>query len=541
MTSDCEPALVFDCDDPSGEHSMPSDHDASSRKAGLFLPSVGVVWTIRVICLLAVGISGYLAWTAFSMGEVYGCGSGAIFDCSHVLTSKWSKLFGVPVSVPAVALWGSLLATLMFARTDVARQYNRTFWSIVTVGAFSAGLAALWFIGIQVFVLQHLCVYCLVAHTCGLVLAGMMFWMRPMGWSRTMTMGAPAMAGFLMLSLGQYFSPEPQTFIVERFDSDEPDVKLAEDDTAFAPPTEGSPLAAPELFAPPGELFEPPADATSVDPPSTDAADTGRQHEEGSASDSAVAARLLLIHPGSWLTQMIMAAPEYTSQDAGSAGDNEANKQTDEETSEADEAKAGDTAEEPEPRLVSVQGKKFVLDSRQWPLIGDPDSRYIFVEMLDYTCPHCRATHSAVKGACRKFGDDLAVIVLPVPLDRSCNPYASGGGHAGACELGTMAVAVWRLAPEKFGEYHNWLMEGGRSRSPSEARRKAEQLVGAQELKAELDKKVAAEYIKRHVELYRRVGSGSVPKIMFPNATMTGAVHSTTTLCSRIERELAGR
>ncbi len=49
------------------------------------------------------------------------------------------------------------------------------------------------------------------------------------------------------------------------------------------------------------------------------------------------------------------------------------------------------------------------------------DAPYIFVELFDYTCPHCRATQRAIKGAREALKDDLAVIVLPVPLSRQCN------------------------------------------------------------------------------------------------------------------------
>ncbi len=57
-------------------------------------------------------------------------------------------------------------------------------WQALTIGAFSAGMAALWFIGIQVFALGHLCIYCIAAHTCGLVLAGLIAYHQP--WAGTL-------------------------------------------------------------------------------------------------------------------------------------------------------------------------------------------------------------------------------------------------------------------------------------------------------------------------------------------------------------------
>ena len=31
-----------------------------------------MIWVMRCLCLTGLGISGYLAWTAFSMSPVYG-------------------------------------------------------------------------------------------------------------------------------------------------------------------------------------------------------------------------------------------------------------------------------------------------------------------------------------------------------------------------------------------------------------------------------------------------------------------------------------
>jgi protein-disulfide isomerase len=156
--------------------------------------------------------------------------------------------------------------------------------------------------------------------------------------------------------------------------------------------------------------------------------------------------------------------------------------------------------------------------------------------MFDYTCPHCRNTHSAIHGAFQKYGKDLAVVALVVPLHPSCNSAASGG-NADACELARLSIAVWRVKPDAFMTYHDWMFSAGRNRTSFEARQYAEQLVGREALQKELSRKTVGEYIARHVELYKKVGSGSVPKIMFPKSTMTGEVGSTSSLQMAIQRE----
>jgi hypothetical protein len=40
------------------------------------------------------------------------------------------------------------------------------------------------------------------------------------------------------------------------------------------------------------------------------------------------------------------------------------------------------------------------------------------------------------------------------------------------------------------------------------------------------------------VDLYKKVGQGSVPKLLFPKSTINGEINSKSTMVSTIEREL---
>ena len=182
------------------------------------LPSRTLFWTICTLCTVALAISVYLAWTAFNMKEVYGCGGGEVFDCGHVLHSKYSKIFGLPVSVPAAGLYASLLALLAFFRPSSPEKLIKASWTGLTIGVSSAALAALWFIGLQVFVLKHLCAYCLVAHSCGLLLAVLMLWKRPLGMKRMATLAMISVAGLAVLISAQVTSEEPSNLQIVRFD-----------------------------------------------------------------------------------------------------------------------------------------------------------------------------------------------------------------------------------------------------------------------------------------------------------------------------------
>jgi protein-disulfide isomerase len=193
----------------------------------------------------------------------------------------------------------------------------------------------------------------------------------------------------------------------------------------------------------------------------------------------------------------------------------------------------------PKHRIITVAGGQIALDIKHWPLLGKPDAKYVFVEMFDYTCPYCRATHQAVRGAMEQFGDDLAILALPVPLDAACNRTVqyTAAEHAEACEIAKLAVAVWRVSRKQFAPFHSWLFESAYRRSAAEARQHAAELVGDAALQKELSLPHAANYIARHVELYERVGSGSLPKILLSTSAVSGSVESANTLIDMIRRE----
>lgn len=514
------------------------EFDAGSTAAPPAVSESGAsVWVMRLLTVAATGIVGYLAWASLTTSPVIGCGGGSVFDCGHVLSSKWSKIGGIPVGVPAFVLYWILLSALIFCRLSSVAQIRQVCWNCITVCGISAGLAALWFIGLQVFVLEHLCPWCLAAHTCGLTICGLLLWKRPLGALRMTQLSGLASLGVAVLITGQLLTPAPQTYEVLRYDDVTDDTV---DELVAAPSADLDDFAAEEFLPPAGDIFEPPGADTFEPPAAATAADLTSESDsredsagsDGGGSEPATTAATLLFLVRPQLSHLLHL---LSVQDDSTEGTDDSESST--ENAEAD----GTEPEQPERRLIGVTGNKFRLDIRQWPLLGPPDARYVFVEMFDYTCPHCRNTHRAVKGAFKRFGDDLAIIALPVPLDRKCNSAArsSGGTHRDSCEISRIAVGVWRIDPEKFHELHDWLFE--RSRTATSTRRRAEELVGKETLDKELNYPTAAEYISRHVLLYKRVGAGSVPKLMFPNSSMVGEVSSSSTLIRTIERELANR
>ncbi len=568
----------------SDRSSVNADSAGQRTESSPALPGTATTRVVRGLCFVALIASGYLAWSSLYANEVFGCGGGQVFDCGHVLNSKWAKLFGISVSVPAVALYGSLLCVLSFMTTKAPLAIQKAGWSMVTFGGIAAGLAALWFIGLQTFVLKHFCPYCLAAHACGLTLAAIMLYQRPVGNRLTSLLAGASVAATAVLVTGQVMGPTPPTYVEETFgESSTSDLAgLAGDSESDSVPTD-------EVFAPPGGLFEPPAglfepppvamepqpaDSTTVSegttvgegtaesPPAADS-DTGTVSEtEAVLKNLRQASGIEFVSPSEQPSGEPATADENAPQSRGSEPsvvstlllvlpvqtsgishllwqESPAEETNDDEPADSGNTTGSSETDAPPAPIVSVADDKIRLDARHWPLLGKSDAPYIFVEMFDYTCPHCRNTHNAIKGAFERYGDDLAVIALPVPLNRKCNSAATGGAeHTHACEIAELAVAVWRTKPAAYRDFHDWVFLSSANTQPTVARKKAEELVGADALKAELANPYAGQYIAKHVELYKRVGAGTVPKLMFPKSTISGEMSSTSELCQRIEAQL---
>jgi len=104
---------------------------------------------------------------------------------------------------------------------------------------------------------------------------------------------------------------------------------------------------------------------------------------------------------------------------------------------------------------------RLEIDVYEHGLLGSPEADLIVIELVDYTCPDCRQVHQYLNTVREQLGDRFAVIVFPVPLETTCNRYirSTQSKHVGACKYAKLALAVFSVAPDKFGQFHDWLMD----------------------------------------------------------------------------------
>lgn len=158
-------------------------------------------WVTTLASSLAAAGAGYLAFVSLILGvPPAGCGAGS--SCGEVLSSSWAKLFGVPVSLPALGLY---LGVIILAQAPPRLGILQL--RMMAAGAIGASLA--WFVFLQAFILRAFCPYCMVDHVLGFVVSALLIvscWQTPLSrW---------AMAGVgcaCVLALGQILQPRPVT------------------------------------------------------------------------------------------------------------------------------------------------------------------------------------------------------------------------------------------------------------------------------------------------------------------------------------------
>lgn len=463
------------------------------------MKSFSITPVLGVISTIGLGISIYMSWIGLTGSSVVGC-DGGLFNCDHVLTSRWSKFLGIPVGLPAAGLYAGLLgllATIGFKQTGDASNA----WRLVSLLSWTAGLAAVWFLSLQIFVLGHLCVYCVIAHTCSLAIWGIVQFLRP--WE-TSVQTKNALIGATLVGIliaGQALGTPPQTFRIEEYvpaPIDDLPVESSDEANVFGAPVDD------------GDVF----DAPVMEAPVFDAPVFDAPQSSSTILDSFDVAMTLAswFHPSMGMMGVM--------NDTASTSETEAQPA------------------ETERRLVPVSGGRRQLDVDQWPLWGNRDAKYVIAKMFDYTCSHCRETHHAIEAAGEQLGGELAILVLPIPLHQSCNSASktTDPSLVGRCTIAKLGVAMWLAAPDKFTEFHNWMLQ--QERTVDETRNHMISLIGADRFNQVYNSKTPSAYVDKNIFLYKEAGAGTLPKLIFPTTTVVGEISSGNTIANLIREKL---
>jgi uncharacterized membrane protein len=124
-------------------------------------PIRGVHLVLLILAFLGLALTAYITATRWFGTLPLACGEGS--ECDLVQSSRWSTLFGLPIS-----FWGFLTYGVLF-RVIWRIRKRRLSWRFAWVVAFvSVGISA-YLTTISIFVIEATCIYCLASF--GLMLA----------------------------------------------------------------------------------------------------------------------------------------------------------------------------------------------------------------------------------------------------------------------------------------------------------------------------------------------------------------------------------
>lgn len=118
---------------------------------------IGVIF-ILILAFLGLADSAYLAQQEIS-GAPLICDIQAFSDCNTVAGSQYSHLFGIPL-----AEFGVLFYSILFILAALELFiFNRILRRVLQALALIGIIASLYFIFIQMFVIEAFCIYCLAS------------------------------------------------------------------------------------------------------------------------------------------------------------------------------------------------------------------------------------------------------------------------------------------------------------------------------------------------------------------------------------------
>jgi hypothetical protein len=348
--------------------------------------------------------------------------------------------------------------------------------------------AGLWFDSLQILAIQKFCLYCIGVHLCGLTIAGLVLW------SVFHQQGGQLNASRTVNALAGTFRPHGGIGIVGRAPAPVtagPSIPFA---VAGAVALLGILIGGQILF-PPKLLVSQLVLPQSIEMNKTVATSlpSDSPSEPSPNAEEHVVNR---IPPDESAVGSPAADPKST--DSRTDKDRSAKQASSETSSPKSDAPALS-------RKVSFLKGSLTIDMYQQAVLGSPTAPHVVIEMVDYACPHCRAMNKTIQTAIDRYGDQLAIVIMPMPLELECNPQmaATEPAHFGACKLARLAIAMSEVDPAAFVDFHEWLMADKDKVPPIDrAIAKAYRLADSKKLREHVNSDEVNKRIQDDINLY---------------------------------------
>jgi uncharacterized membrane protein/protein-disulfide isomerase len=171
---------------------------------------------------------------------------------------------------------------------------------------------------------------------------------------------------------------------------------------------------------------------------------------------------------------------------------------------------------------------EFVRYWESQPRTKLPDSAdgavVVIVRFADYQCPYCVQSHKDYKPVIARYNAQypgaIKLIDKDYPLEGECNPKASGGAHAAACEA---AAAVRAARAKGRGEaMEDWLIENYQTLTPASVRMAVREVGGVTDFDAQYPSLL--NLVKNDVALGTVLGVMRTPTFFINGVKVEGAL-----------------
>lgn len=130
-----------------------------------------IIYSVLIVnCIIAIGLFVYLTqqhW-ALKLGTMGGqslCNVSKVFNCDVVSGSKYSQLFGIPLSLLGANTFGVIL---LLALSQFFMQSSKLSRYIVYISGFTVVMSVIMAI-VSLSLLQHLCLFCIFTYICSII------------------------------------------------------------------------------------------------------------------------------------------------------------------------------------------------------------------------------------------------------------------------------------------------------------------------------------------------------------------------------------
>jgi len=140
------------------------------KKSNVIEPKHFSAWLFPLLCLLGLGVAGYLAYVESAQVQAV---CGPVGDCNTVQQSKYARLFGVlPIGVLGMTGFIAILITTMIQRTSSGRQSAYAALAILAMTTFGV-LFSIYLTFLEPFVIGATCAWCLTSA----IIMTILFWL----------------------------------------------------------------------------------------------------------------------------------------------------------------------------------------------------------------------------------------------------------------------------------------------------------------------------------------------------------------------------